>query len=188
MQGLKVNMKIERIEAKVAFIKTFVDKLGDVKNWEHTGNVIDYGKGSTNQCICRHPIRYGYEITDKKRLEYIGSECINHFKDYSPELYNSLIGTFNRLKEEEKKAKELLLNEEVQKIMIPYIEKVNKVYEYKRKNYPGTRYINDYNLYQFIHTLRKEPKKTYTSIKCLLNWYIKQDKKMEEMNLKYNFY
>jgi len=180
-------MKSERIEAKAAFIKIFIDKLGDVKNWEHTGEVIDAGAGSDAQCVCEHRIRYCYEIFYGSKITYVGSECINHFKDYSPSLYESLTNTFNRLKEEEKKAKELFLNEEVQKIMIPYIEKVKSVREWIGKNYPR-RYINDYALYTFVHTLRKEPKKEYASIKCLLNWYIKQNKKMEEMNVKYNFY
>ena len=180
-------MKSERIEAKAAFIKIFIDKLGDVKNWEHNGIVLDLMRPS-GSCICGHAIQYCYEITNGKKIERVGSECINHFKDYSPSLYESLTKTVERLKDEEKKAKELFLNEEVQKIMIPYIEKVKSVREWIGKNYPNGRYINDYSLYTFIHTLRKEPKKDYASIKCLLNWYIKQNKKIEEMNVKYNFY
>jgi hypothetical protein len=169
-------VKSERLEAKADFIKMFIERLGDVENWEHNGIVNDLGK-PTGSCVCGHPIRYQYEIINGTKIAFVGSECINHFKDYSPKMYDQLMATVSRVKEEEKKAKELLLNEEIQKIAIPYKEKVRRLRKYYSETY-GNRYCNKYDLWSFVHKLTMEPKKDYASLKPLLNWYVKKDKEI----------
>jgi hypothetical protein len=176
-------MRLEKAELRAAFIKSFIDKLGDVKNWNHTGNVIDLKK-PTGFCICGHAIRYMYELKNNEKLAYVGSECINHFQDYSPELFDSLNKTIEKMKDEEKRAKELLLNEEIQKILIPYRENVIKIKKWFNKKYEHA-YCYDYPLYKSIHDLKIEPKKNYKSLKSLLNWYNKNNKITLEIIAKY---
>jgi hypothetical protein len=179
-------MKSDRLEAKAEFIKIFIEKLGDVENWEHNGVVNDLGK-PTGSCVCGHPIRYQYEIINQNKIAFVGSECINHFKDYSPKMYNQLIATVGRKKEEERLAKELLMNEEIQKVSIPYAEKVLKARQWYGKMY-GRNWCNNQEIYCFFHTLLKAPKKEYKNLKSLLNWFTKCNKIIDDMNNKYSFY
>jgi len=168
-------MKADTLTAKADFIHTFIEKLGDVANWNHSGVVVDSGKGSTEKCVCGHPIRYLYKIDGPEgKVAQVGSECINHFKDYNESLYNALISTVERLKEDEKKAKELLILEEVEVIRLPYEDKVKKVFNWYRETY-GNRWCSDYGAWKFVKELSSKPKKDYTNKKSLLNWYVKNE-------------
>lgn len=171
---------------KAEFIKTFIDKLGNVDNWNHSGIVIDNGKGSSAKCVCGHRIRFLFILEGPEgKTAQVGSECINHFKDYNETLYNSLISTVARIKEEEKKAKELLLLEEVKAVKDTYEEKVKKVWNWYKDLY-GNRYCSNYYIWSFVNkTLAIRPNKVYKSVKVLLNWYKKNEVSLNKFVAEY---
>ena len=83
-----------------------LDNLGDVKNWEHKGEVVELQTVS-GTCVCGHPIKFLYYIeekthTKKKLLEV---NVFNNFKDYSPEMYEALNELTKTYKENKKKRK-----------------------------------------------------------------------------------
>ena len=85
------------------FVKRFIDELGDVHNWYHNGvvNELPYACGL---CVCGHQIKFEYYIVNRTNNEKrtLGSECIEHFKDYDIDLYNSLISSKKNFKTKEK--------------------------------------------------------------------------------------
>ncbi len=103
-----------RNEKQAEFIKRFIDDLGNVKNWEHKGEVVELPTVS-GTCVCGHPIKFLYYIEEKNthRKETLGSECINNFKDYNLELYESLIKSKDDFKERKKKEKDEKLEKEI---------------------------------------------------------------------------
>lgn len=179
-------MDITSTTNRAEFIKTFIDKLGNVDNWNHSGIVIDAGKGSNEKCVCGHKIRYLFILEGLNgKTAQVGSECINHFKDYNESLYNSLIATVARIKEEEKKAKEMMLLEEVNKVKTPYEENVKKVWNWYKEVY-GNHYCNNYYIWSFVNkTLSLHPNKVYKSVKVLLNWYKKNEVSLSNFIVQY---
>lgn len=171
-------MSIEKLENKASFIKTFIDKLGDVSEWEHNGVVIDAGKGSKEKCVCGHRIRYLFIIEKGDKTTYVGSECINHFKDYNINLYNSLNASIQRIKEEEKQQIENMKKKEIEEIKNPYEEMVKIVYNWYRTKYPG--WCSNYHVWKFVSELYIKPKKNYKNIGSLLSWYKKNMKNVSE--------
>jgi hypothetical protein len=131
------------------FVKQFIDTLGDVKDWHHNGVVIEL-PFATGMCVCGHQIKFEYVIVNSKtnRKETLGSECINHFKDYSPELYASLIASKSsfakKKKEEINKEKEEIINKEIQETMVTMGKYQKAINEYGL-NLKGS--IDDYELY-----------------------------------------
>ena len=103
-----------RNEKQAEFISRFINNLGDVKNWEHNGEVVELQTVS-GTCVCGHPIKFLYYIEEKNthRKETLGSECINNFKDYNLELYESLIKSKDDFKERKKKEKDEKLEKEI---------------------------------------------------------------------------
>ena len=103
-----------RNEKQAELIKRFIDNLGDVKNWEHKGEVVELPTVS-GTCVCGHPIKFLYYIEEKNthRKEALGSECINNFKDYSPEMYEALMNSQKTYKENKKKEKDEKLEKEI---------------------------------------------------------------------------
>lgn len=107
-----------KIEKSYLFVKSFIDELGDPKDWDHFGRVNDLGL-PVGSCVCGHQIRYEFFIENKKthQTKTVGSECINHFKEYNPELFEKLSVSYEKWtakrKEDAKKAKEALENEKV---------------------------------------------------------------------------
>lgn len=129
-----------RNEKQAEFIKRFIDNLGDVKNWEHKGEVVELQTVS-GTCVCGHPIKFLYYIEEKNthRKEALGSECINNFKDYNPEMYEALMSSQKAYKENKKKEKDEKLEKE---IAILYLTLETKVITIKSLNmfYPPNIY------------------------------------------------
>lgn len=169
---------MNKVDKKAAFIGIFIAKLGDPTQFDHTGEVIDLVK-PVGKCVCGHPIRYEYIIKNRYngKIAKVGSECINNFQDYSPALYASLMKTVERLKEEERKAKELEMNEKVQKVKAELSEKLNLAIRWYK-----AKYGNHYAPYEIWYPMHREfsfnPNKTYKTMKPLLNWYEKNLKKV----------
>lgn len=116
------------------FIKQFIDTLGDVKNWEHNGVVVEL-PFPTGKCVCGHQIKFEYYIVNKitKQKEKLGSECINHFKDYNIELYESLIKSKEEFKERKKKEKLQPIIEDISELQKKYNMYAKIISEYKEQ-------------------------------------------------------
>lgn len=183
-------MKKIAVENKAVFVARFVEKLGKVEEYDHTGDCLDAGRDSREKCVCGHPIRYCYIIKNRitGKQAQVGSECINHFQDYNVELYNSLIATVARLDEEEKKAKELLLDTEISSVQKAYLEKRESVFAWYREKFPG--YCPDYNLWYTLHRngFCSKPSKVYKSKKTLLNWFVKEEKRLMSLVETYHIF
>lgn len=126
------------------FIKQFIDTLGDVKNWEHNGVVVEL-PFPIGKCVCGHQIKFEYHIVNKitKQKETLGSECINHFKDYNLELYESLIKSKDDFKERKKKEKLQPIVEDIEKLKETYDEYSKIISEYKQqKGFIGKELFN----------------------------------------------
>lgn len=109
-------MSLETTEAttlnRLAIAEKFMFALGNVKEWEYTGECNDAGPRSMAQCICGHHIRFIFTLHNTRTgaTAHVGSECINHFQEYSPELYATLCKALEelraRIKAEKKAQKE----------------------------------------------------------------------------------
>ncbi len=98
---------------KLAIIEKFMARLGDARQWEYDGVVLDGGKGSRAECVCGHPIRWIFviqKIGNPSQTANVGSECINHFAEYNPDLYQRLLAgqvdLAERIKAEKKALRE----------------------------------------------------------------------------------
>lgn len=87
----KTNNALAQIRTRQAFCRAFMDRLGDPRQWEATGEVRDLQKPE-GTCICGHAIRYEYVIQHLTagHLAHVGSECINHFQELNPDLWAAL--------------------------------------------------------------------------------------------------
>ena len=107
------------IESRFSYVDSFIKELGNPKDWRYTGIVNDLGNPVGN-CICGHPIRYEFIITDGKKEKAIGSTCINYFSSIDTELYASLKDAYEawleKKKADLKAIKEAQEAEEVAKI------------------------------------------------------------------------
>ena len=128
------EIQMTRNEKQAEFISRFINNLGDVKNWEHNGEVVELQTVS-GTCVCGHPIKFLYYIEEKNthRKEALGSECINNFKDYNLELYESLIKSKDDFKERKKKEKLQPIVEDIEKLKETYDEYSKIISEYKQQ-------------------------------------------------------
>lgn len=98
---------------KLAIVEKFMARLGDARTWEYDGVILDGGKGSRAECVCGHAIRWIFviqKIGNPSMTAQVGSECINHFASYNPDLYQRLLTAqadlSERLKAEKKALKD----------------------------------------------------------------------------------
>ena len=114
------------------FVKRFIDELGDVKDWYHNG-VVNELPFACGLCVCGHQIKFEYYIVNRKTNEKrtLGSECIEHFKDYNIELYESLISSKKSFKEKKKAEKLAPIVEEYESLKKEYSDLKKAVDEYK---------------------------------------------------------
>jgi hypothetical protein len=160
-------------ESKILIVEAFIKKLGDVSQWSYTGEVVDHGRGSTQKCVCGHPIRYGYCIQNGKKIVEIGSECINHFEGYNTALFESLKKAIEdkKLKEKElkKQAKLDAESEVLGPIIAEYVSlKADLTARYKAQY--GNRFCPNYDLWSLV---AREMKSTapYKTLKKKIEWY-----------------
>lgn len=78
--------------------KKFIERLGDPSRWTYLGECIELDQ-PTGRCVCDHPIRYLFPIYGPNAGEtaMVGSECIENFAGYNPELYNQLTAAKEQL-------------------------------------------------------------------------------------------
>jgi viroplasmin and RNaseH domain-containing protein len=89
------------------FIDRFVTALGDTRDYVYTG-IINERQCADGACVCGHPIRYEFVIKNQNTgvTATIGSECIKHFKDYNPDMYDDLTSAADGFREKKRKEKD----------------------------------------------------------------------------------
>jgi hypothetical protein len=180
----------QRLEAQAEFVKRFIDRLGDVADWEHTGEVIEleYGAG---HCVCGHPIKYLFIIQNIKthQTASVGSECINHFSTYSPSLYAALTATIGRKKEEARIQKELEKQARRDEIVAIYTEKVKYIVARYLERFKDSFWNEDYYLWSSVNkTFQLSPNRPYKTLGGIIRWYERQHKLVEAFLSKYPDY
>lgn len=79
------------MKSKHEIVKAFIDKLGNVDDWDYYGDCYTLDEVS-EKCVCGHDIKIVFIIENKKqeKKEKVGSVCIENFKNYNNDLYNKL--------------------------------------------------------------------------------------------------
>jgi len=168
----------------VEFIARFIEKLGDVKDWDHNGIVNDLGfpKG---YCVCGHPIQFEYELINKinGKKAVVGSDCINNFKEYSPELFASLMATIERVKKEEKEAKLLLESAELETLKTKYNSLSDTLVSYYHEQRSKKVWVS-HDVYTMVSLVEKDipAKKTLRGYISYLTKKIAEIEKVLEVN------
>lgn len=87
----KLEKQVANATGFLGVVAKFVQRLGDPSKYEYRGECIDLGR-PTGKCTCDHPIRYVFPIYNPETgaMAPCGSECINHFQSYNPELFARL--------------------------------------------------------------------------------------------------
>ena len=85
-----ITSEVPKQDAFKEIVRKFIARLGDARQWTFDGEVIDLGV-PIGKCTCDHPIRYVFVIRHPDgRTAPVGSECINHFQAYNPELWEKM--------------------------------------------------------------------------------------------------
>ena len=94
----KLEKQIGNTSSFLGIVAKFVQRLGDPSKYEYRGECIDLGRPS-GKCTCDHPIRYVFPVYNPETGESApcGSECINHFQSYNPELFAKLQAAVGKL-------------------------------------------------------------------------------------------
>lgn len=163
-----------RDEQRAIFIKRFIDTLGDVRYWEHTGEIIELPY-PTGHCVCGHAIKFLFPIVKKNApmgsIYYIGSECIKHFKNYSPELYESLMATIEREDAKAKAEREQILNDLLAVSQGLYAELCKKLRSKYSDKY-GSAWCPEKEVWYAVHKdFRDEPSRQMKTVSGLFRWY-----------------
>lgn len=112
---MTINMGMSKLD----IVGAFIARLGDPTKFYYTGQVIEL-PFPTGMCVCGHQIKYEYMISDGNQTVAVGSECINHFREYNQKLYEELMkakaGFDEKKKEDARKAREARRNAEVEKL------------------------------------------------------------------------
>ena len=141
-------------ESTIRFISPFMSKMGDPRDYEYRGICIDAGR-PCEKCICGHSIRYIFVVHHKTepREANLGSECINHFQAYNPDLWQALCKAQDKLnlelKEAKRKAKEAKQDIEIDRLRSEYRRIYDILYQAYR-SYRGRGIKAPYNLWQAI--------------------------------------
>jgi hypothetical protein len=148
-------------------VRKFVTRLGDVREWTFDGEVIDLGIPS-GKCTCDHPIRYVFVIHHPDgRTAPVGSECINHFQAYNPELWEKMkhahADFWEQRKAAEKAAKEAQAQKDVMAARIPWLA-VRKGAEQLLAGRKGWLSGDLYSLRVILNTKLPEYKRTKTYV------------------------
>ena len=157
------------MNSKVAIAEAFISRLGDPTKFDYTGEVNDLGK-PTGSCVCGHAIQYEYIISDGKRRASVGSECINHFKEYNPKLYEELMQAHEaRIQKMEKKNKKAREAKEVKELVRQYNEKYERIRDLFAP-YPELPFLPKDLFYSFRYYVQENPKE-YKRTSSYIKWY-----------------
>jgi hypothetical protein len=179
-----LEAKQRQNDGAAVWMTPFIEKLGDPSEWRYTGICHDAGHVGAAHCICGEPIRYEFEITDGKRVEIVGSVCIDHFQEINPALYADLVAASDGLRkaiaEAEKKAKRAEQDKRIAAVKAEFDRRMAVCDSwwkyYQEKNRTSWRQIPDW-LYWPMQTIGHCPK--YVQPTAYIRWYEKQVKYMD---------
>lgn len=159
-------------EMELSYRKAFIEKLGNPAEWRYEGVCVDGGK-SGEHCICGHPIRWCFVITNGTRTEIVGSECVNHFKSINVECYEALVKGVEDLKARlaaaKKAAKDAEKDAEIERLKAIYLPMYEKIKSYRaEKMERGIRV--PYNVWSFHRNYGKEAPE-YKRKADYVRWY-----------------
>ena len=105
-------------------VRQLMATLVNPSEWEFTGEVIDAGSPCAF-CACGHEIRFCFQLSHPTRgVNHVGSTCINHIAQISPELGAKLQAADDdlqkRLAEAKAKAKRALADAENTRLWAVY--------------------------------------------------------------------
>lgn len=169
-----------------AHMAALMNVLGDGRQWEHNGVVIDGGLGCTTainppRCACGQAIRFQFVLdhkTDKDKHAIVGCVCIDFFQQANPDAYASLKKSeaklSEELKEQARKAKEAREQEEVERHAAPYwaaVDELSRLYRNfeARRSYSNPRPV-PYWLWQW-RNCEFRPAPQYQRAKSYVKWY-----------------
>lgn len=168
---IKLEREINTLAGFTEIVRKFVQRLGDPSKFEYRGECIDLG-GPVGKCTCDHPIRYVFLIHGPDgRVAPVGSECINHFASYNPNLYERLThakdALFEKLAQEEKDRAEALRRAELDEVKPAFDAALARfrtfIADYKERT---QSYFLPYDLYALQGKLNRPPEykrtQTYT--------------------------
>lgn len=163
---------IIKTEGQKEYSGALIAALGDPSKWKYTDKCID-GKGGTNYCACGHSIRYIFVIENNGKYEYLGSECIKHFKQINPDLYARLSEASDKLQAELSAARKLA-REAQQCIEIAALEtEFDRLWDAvadRRSELLERRVYIEYELYRFGKFHKSGPPE-YTKKGLYVKWY-----------------
>ena len=156
------------------------ETLGNPMEYEFSGSIVDLG-GVIGNCICGHPIRYEYSITNGIKDFKVGSECINHFSGLNDKLYEDLKHAEKAYNDEIKEAKKKIAWECVNMAVKTNKETLKNAYSLNEK----IRLAKSLHIYMnaYLYTAKpfvSKPDKQYASPTSFAKWYIREIKRLEE--------
>lgn len=91
MKHHELETATETLGARQAHVEVLLKALGNPSEWTFTGTVNDAGNDGRSKCACGHAIRYEFVIEHPARGQaHVGSTCIDHLAEITPELGNAL--------------------------------------------------------------------------------------------------
>lgn len=146
--------------ARAAHVQSLLRALGNPSEWTFNGAVTDTGREDGGRCACGHPIRYLFHIEHTTRgAACVGSTCINHIAEISPELGAALGAARERLEsslaEAKAKAKRAIADAENVRLWNEYqIEREKAIARHRANRAAGIR--SPYSLWQFCDGWREK--------------------------------
>ena len=175
--------KIVNLGSDIQYREPFIVALGNPAEYKYTGRWFDTGSYGSASCICGHPVRYLFEISNDKKNGMVGSTCIEHFHGINPELYADLLKAKEELEaflaEAKRKALAASRDVEIQEIIPEYLslrEQVRTTYETHKEKYGKFSYV-PYPLWSaMFHRKLKlaEVAPPYQKKGLIVRWYKKE--------------
>lgn len=161
-------------------VRKFIARLGDAREWTFDGEVIDLGIPA-GKCTCDHPIRYVFVIHHPDgRTAPVGSECINHFQAYNPDLWEKMskchADYWERRNAAEKAAKEAQAQADAAAAKIPWLA-VRATADQLLADRKGWLPAELYTLRVMLNTKLPEYKRTKTYVE----FYKRETKQMAQL-------
>ena len=179
------NKHENKLQNKVHWAENLIKGLnGSPQDYRYTGIINDTRPVGSN-CACGMPIRWEFVLEHKHNpndRKVIGSTCIEHFKDISPEEYLKMATSLEDFKDRMKKAKKASEDAHRQTVIDDRLAEYLKVAEAvneRRAEFRTIRLHIPFLLYN-IRIYSKCPK-VYKNLLFYIRWYDKEIKKMNSI-------
>ena len=90
MKLTSIECSLAKLDSQSGHIAALLDALGNPSEWHYTGLCTENPE-SKGRCACgQHGIRWEFHVEHGENKAVIGSSCIAHFQQITPELFASL--------------------------------------------------------------------------------------------------